>query len=62
MTSLLIECTQYVFRVGSFDVDDILLNTLGAALGFICWLIVHKYADIKAEERVVIIRKIEADE
>ena len=62
VTSLLIECTQYVFRVGSFDVDDILLNTLGAALGFICWLIVHKYVDLKTKERVVIIRKIEADE
>ena len=32
--SFLIECTQLVFRVGSFDVDDIILNTAGVALGF----------------------------
>jgi len=32
--SLCIETTQLVFRVGSFDVDDLLLNTLGGALGY----------------------------
>lgn len=32
--SLLVECVQLVSRVGSFDVDDILLNTLGGILGF----------------------------
>lgn len=31
--SLCIETIQLVFRVGSFDVDDLLLNTLGGALG-----------------------------
>nr|WP_207952754.1 VanZ family protein [Paenibacillus agricola] len=31
---LLVEATQWVFKVGSFDVDDILLNVLGALLGF----------------------------
>ena len=29
-----IETVQLVFKVGSFDVDDILLNTLGGILGF----------------------------
>lgn len=32
--SLFVEITQLVFKVGSFDVDDILLNTLGGILGF----------------------------
>lgn len=32
--SLLVECTQLIFRVGSFDVDDLFLNTLGGMLGF----------------------------
>ena len=32
--SLLVETIQLVFKVGSFDVDDILLNTLGGILGF----------------------------
>ena len=31
--SLVIEIIQLVFRVGSFDVDDILLNTLGGLIG-----------------------------
>ena len=33
--SLFVEITQLVFKVGSFDVDDLLLNTLGGALGFL---------------------------
>ena len=32
--SLTLETLQLVFKVGSFDVDDMLLNTLGAAAGF----------------------------
>lgn len=32
--SLLIESVQLVTRVGCFDVDDLILNTLGAALGY----------------------------
>lgn len=33
--SLFVEITQLAFKVGSFDVDDILLNTLGGVLGFL---------------------------
>ena len=33
--SLCIEATQLIFKVGSFDVDDLFLNTLGGALGFL---------------------------
>ena len=33
--SLCIETTQLVFRVGSFDVDDLLLNTIGALAGYL---------------------------
>lgn len=33
--SLLVELIQLVTKVGSFDVDDIILNTLGGALGFV---------------------------
>ena len=37
--SLCIEVVQLVFKVGSFDVDDLLLNTVGGALGFvILWI------------------------
>lgn len=32
--SLSVETAQLVWKVGSFDVDDLLLNTLGGALGY----------------------------
>ncbi len=32
--SLLVETLQLIFRVGSFDVDDLILNTLGGVLGY----------------------------
>ena len=31
--SLLVECLQLITRVGSFDVDDLILNTFGGLLG-----------------------------
>ena len=34
--SLCVESIQLIWKVGSFDVDDILLNTLGGILGY--WL------------------------
>lgn len=34
---LLVETAQLLLRVGSFDVDDILLNVSGAAAGFAAW-------------------------
>lgn len=35
--SLLVEVLQLIFRVGSFDVDDLLLNTVGGMLGFLMY-------------------------
>jgi glycopeptide antibiotics resistance protein len=32
--SLFFEATQLLLRIGSFDVDDLILNTLGAMLGY----------------------------
>lgn len=37
--SLLIEVTQLVTKIGSFDVDDLFLNTLGGILGYIIYKI-----------------------
>lgn len=37
--SLCVEITQLFSRVGSFDVDDILLNTVGGVVGHIIFLI-----------------------
>lgn len=35
--SLCVETIQLVFRVGSFDVDDMILNTTGAAFGYLLY-------------------------
>ncbi len=40
--SLCVEVTQLIFRVGSFDVDDLFLNTLGGAIGYMINRIVQK--------------------
>lgn len=37
--SLCIELTQLVSRVGSFDVDDLFLNTVGALLGYFAFVV-----------------------
>lgn len=37
--SLCVEVFQLLTKVGSFDVDDLLLNTLGGLLGYILFLI-----------------------
>lgn len=39
--SLCIELFQLVSHFGAFDVDDILLNTLGGLLGFFCFVVVR---------------------
>lgn len=37
----MLETLQLVFKVGSFDVDDMFLNTLGAAAGYLCYRLVQ---------------------
>lgn len=37
--SISIECVQLITKVGSFDVDDLLLNTLGGCIGYIAFFI-----------------------
>lgn len=39
--SLIIEITQLHYRLGSFDVDDIFLNTLGGILGYIVFYLIY---------------------
>lgn len=40
--SLCVEIFQLVTRVGSFDVDDILLNTVGGVFGYIIFVICNQ--------------------
>ena len=42
LVSLWIETLQLVTRVGSFDVDDILLNTLGALVGYVIFALCNR--------------------
>lgn len=39
--SLVIETTQLVCRVGAFDVDDLILNTLGGLLGYMVFAVIN---------------------
>ena len=39
-TSLAIEFTQLMSHVGCFDVDDLMLNTIGAFLGSLIYLLI----------------------
>lgn len=39
--SLIIETAQLLLKVGVFDVDDILMNSLGGVLGYVVFLINH---------------------
>ncbi len=41
--SLFAETLQLIFKLGCFDVDDLLLNTIGGILGFLfLWMVEHK--------------------
>jgi glycopeptide antibiotics resistance protein len=41
--SLCVELLQLVFKLGCFDVDDLLLNTLGGMLGYLIYRITHHF-------------------
>lgn len=41
--SFLIETLQLILRVGSFDVDDLLLNTLGGVLGCLIMMLMKQW-------------------
>lgn len=43
LVSLIVELLQYKFVVGSFDIDDIILNTFGGAIGFILYSLFYKF-------------------
>ncbi len=41
-TSLLAETMQLILRVGCFDVDDLLLNTIGGCIGYLAYLLLRQ--------------------
>ncbi len=40
--SLLAETMQLILRVGCFDVDDLLLNTVGGCIGYLIFLLIRR--------------------
>jgi glycopeptide antibiotics resistance protein len=51
LMSLLIETLQLTLRIGSFDVDDMFLNTLGGTLGYIAARILGALVRHRRRER-----------
>ncbi len=41
LLSLLVEICQMITRIGTFDVDDLILNTLGTMIGYLVFLIIN---------------------
>ena len=39
--SLCVETIQLVTKLGCFDVDDLIMNTLGAALGYVFFAVIY---------------------
>lgn len=46
MFSLCIEVIQLYFMIGIFDVDDLILNTLGGALGYVVYAVLNKIRNL----------------
>lgn len=40
LISVTVEACQYFFKIGSCEIDDVIMNTLGAALGTVSYLLV----------------------
>lgn len=49
--SLLVELVQLVSKVGSFDVDDLILNTIGGAIGYVGFLLANHIRCHKFEQK-----------
>ena len=43
LCSVLTEVTQLVFRIGLFELDDIMNNTLGCLIGYVIYSFIQKY-------------------
>lgn len=47
--SLVVECVQLVTKTGSFDVDDMLLNTIGSMIGYLVYACAQHRRNVRAE-------------
>lgn len=44
LSSLLIECCQLLFKIGIFEIDDVVNNSLGAYIGLLIWELYENYS------------------
>ena len=42
LTSLIIEALQFIFKIGAFDITDIITNTSGGIIGLLIYFIIEK--------------------
>lgn len=42
LVSMLVEVFQFISKVGRFDIDDLLLNTLGVVIGYLIFFVCNK--------------------
>ena len=47
VSSLAVETIQFIFRVGSTDIDDLILNTAGAWLGYLAYKFIIQFSKMK---------------
>ncbi len=55
LMSLFIECTQHFCLLGRFEVDDLLMNTLGVVVGAIPYFL-YRYRRTSVHKRILLIR------
>ncbi|MDX1807277.1 MAG: VanZ family protein, partial [Paenisporosarcina sp.] len=53
--SLIFELLQLIFRIGSFDVDDLILNTLGGMIGYLPIKLFGMYIKHRRGQRMTVI-------
>ena len=51
MLSLAVEMGQFVTQVGCFDIDDLLLNTLGGLIGYLLFAWFHRVGLVHSRRR-----------
>lgn len=56
--SLVVEILQLVFKVGSLDVDDLILNTIGGLFGFLVYELVKQFIRKTTERKSMMIKKV----
>ena len=52
--SLLIECTQYVTRLGYFDADDLFNNLWGALIGYGIFVFFREYGNLGKQKNMAV--------